>query len=198
MAWTQRILDHFTVDSDTALQDHTPDQGGAWSIRVGSFTCFAAGDFLVGGTTKNVATNAQTLEPKQAAAVGVQEVNGFPAPCVRCAWDGSNLTGYAVLWNGATDFELYKFTGSGTTTSLLTSSAGTLDNFDNLRLEADGSTLTVLKNSVQQFQHTDSSYATGIAGIWSNIDNCATVFEAYDEASSPVGAKIIFRNRDYV
>lgn len=184
MAWTQRILDSFTVATDTPLQDHTPEQGGAWSIRAGSFLCFAAGDFLVGGTTNNVATNAQALANKQAAAVGVEEVNGFPGPCVRCAWDGSNLTGYTVIFNNAGDFELYKFTGSGTARSLLTTSAGSLSNFDNLRLEADGSTLTVVKNGVTQFQWTDSSYASGLAGIWSNIDNCATVFEAFDEDTS--------------
>lgn len=191
MPFVQQVLDHFTVATDTPLQDHTPDQGGAWSIQQGSFLCFAAGDFLVGGTTKNIALNAQALAAKQAAAVGVEEVNGFPAPIVRASWDGSNMTGYAVVFNNAGDFELYKFTGVGTALSLLTTSGGSLSNYDNLRLEADGSTLTVLKNGVQQFQHTDSSYATGLSGIWSNIDNCATVFEAYDDAAGDVGYLLV-------
>lgn len=190
MAWTPRVIDHFTDADFTLLQDHTPDLGGAWSPDNGLLQIISnavTSNFAIGvGYYRNLTT----LAAKQYAQFVVGSASSFPGLLLSCdVSGGGDFTGYWLVVNSTVSVLLRKFTGSGvafTAEATFTAVADT----DTLRLEFDGvDTFDQYINGIFTDTYTDGSpsvnpYA-GVFGTFAvgQLDD----FEAGDESAPPSG-----------
>lgn len=152
----------FPGASGTALQ--TAD--ARWTISVGAFAVDGSGRVGPNGSNDSLAYwNADTFSADQYAETVIGAFTGtgtYVGPAVRVSAGGN---GYALITApGDSTVYLNKYV-SGVETNLL-SLSGPWAAGDTLRLEAQGTTLTVKRNGTTVNTTTDSSLASGQAGIY--------------------------------
>lgn len=183
MAWTQQAYDAFTDTPLTPLASHTPDQGSAWIIDSGTWRININGD-KAQSLSSGFARNSTTLADKQA----VECTNDNDASTwifLRYATTGGGQ-GYLLESNAGINTRLWKVVGGDPRNTQLGSNGSAASAGDVLRLEADGSSLAAYINGVSVITATDSSYASGVSGMYQgggappqNDD-----FRAYDDAGT--------------
>lgn len=184
MAWTQKSLDTFDDTALTALASHTPNVGSGWSVDSGSWRVDATGAKVEQvDAVEAYARNTTTLGDKQAVEITLND--DFTAYGLLARWaSGSGGSGYRLYLPGG-EIRLYR-QDSGTPTLINTYSVATGAG-DVIRLECDGSSLTVLKNgSIVGGPETDATYASGYGAMYVNGAGSIREYAAYDEASGPV------------
>lgn len=119
------------------------------------------------GANNLVFWNADTFNADQKSEVTVTAIGNGQGPAVRCnATGGGN--GY-IVYAAGTVIQLYEFTNG--TATLVHDYSSSIAAGDVLRIEAEGTTIRVYKNNVQVGTDiTDSTHATGSAGLYSGSD----------------------------
>src|SRR3990167_706179 len=185
MAWTQQFADTFTNTQFTSLPTHN----AAWTNDYNTKRISTAGTRMqpVGAARSSIST---TLADKQYAQLKIYPSEGAltDGPLIRytaLAATYWGFTGYYARYEEAdTRINVHRV-DNGSATSLGTRTV-TLSDGDTLRIEADGSSITVWVNGVQQgAAFTDATYSSGQAGFYAEVGGTewADDFEAGDEAA---------------
>ena len=182
MAWTQKAADTFTGTGGTRLNAHTPDQGSAWVEDTGTWTLNGDSKCDCNISGNGFARNTTSLAAKQ--RVDAKWINSINSAGLMLRMSSSD-DGYLLLFNSG-GFQIYVVTaGSGV---LLTGPSGTFGGgaTDVASFTADGNTLTGFVNGVQQIQTTDSTWATGVSGLFASSGGVNDIyfseFAAFDDA----------------
>jgi hypothetical protein len=197
LTWYQKIYDQFMGTSGTDLTAHAPDAGGTWVNEFNTGTTLlqiaASG---TGASASNTVSgsgaiyhNTTTLGPTQAAQVVVQQGNsgaGKRLGLFLRRTPGA-LNSYLLQIADGTIVRIYRQTGGAFTQ--LQSLNSTFVPGDVLRFEAIGSSLVGYKNGVSVVSATDTTYTTGISGLYADVGTTLLEvfdsFRAYDDVEPP-------------
>lgn len=175
-----------TFTDDFNRTDAVSDLGANWTdclglgLGISSNACYnALGDVsaanFVTGTTQTADQYAQVV-------IGNPGSNRYFSVLVRGSGADGTRSCYQITAGGTNELYISRVT-SGSSTDIQTGTL-TLNNGDVLRGEAEGTTLRLKINGVQQITQTDSNHTSGLTGLEifrSNITTCTMEnFEAGD------------------
>lgn len=151
--------------TDNFDRANNADLGANWDVLPSATACqVSSNNCLFPGDPAGESYNAVTWPNDQYSQVKIT-VFGGNGPGAACRMSTSFLTCYVAYGSGAAfnnRFELYKIV-SGVFTLL--GSGGTPATNDVVRCEAQGTTIRCLQNGVQRVSVTDTSIASGRAGV---------------------------------
>lgn len=186
MSWTKQAEDSFTDGYGVAITSHTPDMGSAWVIESGTWNIYNTYLDSVSGGVGTVLRNSTTLADKQACDSILDGHDARTNPCVRL--QAGSASGYGVEYRGNYPLlTLYRIDSGSLTQLAQTSDSGS--STCTLRIEADGSTLSVYIDGVLKITHTDATYSSGYAGLFVAMGGACNSdkFTAYDDSGGGGG-----------
>ncbi len=159
--------DAFTDTNGTSLTAHsanwTANNGNA-QINTNELAPNLAGDDLLVRWSADTFNNDQYAQAVASLLAFLS--TAYIGLAVRASTSGANTT-YGVEWAYGDQWYLYK-TVAGTDTNLASGSPSAWSQGDTIRLEAEGTTVRVKRNSTQFTTQTDSAIASGAAGVVGN------------------------------
>lgn len=165
------------------------DGVGAWTAASGNgvFSVSSNQLFSNAGSWSNVPVydSVMSAVDKQAAEVTVVDSTisafGGGGPVTRWTGGGSPGTYYYVMRQTTTTLRLYRASGSFPGTQIGSWTQSTSPG-DVIRLESDGSSHEVFVNGVSVGTATDSTYSTGVCGVWQAFSQRYDLFRCYIES----------------
>lgn len=144
-----------------------------WTVTPGAYTCKANGTTAAASVALEVPAGAYWLADAFAAnqyaqckRLGLLAFGGVAGPAVRMATSGAAANGYVLSVGSATILRVSRI-DAGVVTQLGDDIAVTTMTTSTVaRLEVAGTTLTVKRDGVVVATRTDSTYASGAAGVF--------------------------------
>jgi hypothetical protein len=155
--------------TDNFNRADSTDLGASWDVVPGESNCQIVANAVRagvgGGADCSESYNGVTWPNDQYSQIVIVSLSDrFVGPVVRASTSANTL--YLVEC-ATTNIYLYKVVSASGT--LLVNYSGTVSVGDIIRLEAQGTTLRVFQNGTQRISTTDTSIASGRAGIHINL-----------------------------